>query len=344
MTPIYGSFLVLALLLSSISNASVTPGVLLNTPKGSVVSNLDPLLNSTYNDEIYDANFLPGFNSGLTNTTVSWKSGDGYGNIQYSVGPWTYSETTNIPHLAVGPQCCNFEEVPHTQQFRRVEWGDYYYVRAGFGPPGVNVENYTAVFGGPVTDVGLRTDWDWIVQFSADWGAPTLMRPSNEWGTVGLAVTQYVPNAPGQMVYTLIELWMDSNSSSHLVQSSDGVIRNIVSSNVVVYHPVQVTGTGNQTITLDMSPYLEDTLRTLGLQNFVSKPPVIAYVYLNVEGYNFAWNTTLWSFKVMSPLNSSNSFASFLIPTGVAVAALATVVLFVALRRRSQRLVRMPPQ
>ena len=327
----------MALLFSSISNVTVTPGVLLGTPNGYLVSNHDPLLNSTYNDQIYDANFLPGFSSGLTNTTVSWSSGIGYGNIQYSVGPWAYAETGSIPHLAVGPQCCNFVEVPHTQQYRRVEWGDYYYVRAGFASPGVNVENYTAVFGGQAVDVGLRTDRDWVVNFSADWGSPTLLRSSNEWGTIGIAVTQYVPNAPGNLVYTLMELWMDTNSSSRLVQSPDGVMRNVVSSNVVVYHPLQVTDLGNQTITLHMSPYLEDTLRTLGLQNPVNEPQVISYVYLDIEGYNFAWNTTLYSFQLMTPLNGSSSLVSFLLPAGVAIIAVAAVVSFVYLSRRGRR-------
>src|SRR5260370_25534463 len=105
-------------------------GVVTSTPAGYSISNLDPTFNSSANNEIYDPNFIPGFQSGLTNVSVSWSSGSGYGRLAYMVGPWAHEET-DIPHLAVGPQYCNFPEVPHTQQFRRVESGDYYDFKAG---------------------------------------------------------------------------------------------------------------------------------------------------------------------------------------------------------------------
>src|SRR5260370_6385233 len=129
--------LALFLLLSSSTSIVVTSGVVIDTPKGYTVSNLDPNLNSLSNNEIYDPNFIPGFQSGLTNVSVSWSSGSGYGSLVYMVGPWAHEET-DIPHLAVCPQCCNFQEVPHTQQFRRVEWCDYYDVTGGLGPPGIH--------------------------------------------------------------------------------------------------------------------------------------------------------------------------------------------------------------
>lgn len=311
-------------------------GVVIDTPAGYAVSNLDPTFNSSSINEIYDPNFIPGFRSGLTNVSVSWSSGNGYGSIVYTVGPWSHEET-GIPHLAVGPQCCNFQEVPHTQQFRRVEWGDYYDVKAGLDLPGVNIQNYTAHFGDPPTYVGLRTDWDWTVQLSLNWKPPIVMDPDNSWGAIGIAVTQYVPSAPNKLVYTVVNFWMDGNSSSHVRLSADGVERQVVQPNIVAYHPAQVAGDGNETITLRMSPYLEDTLRVLGLETNQSQPPVIPYIYLNVEGYNFGWNTTLWAFKVMTP---SNSFASTLpfasvIPFAfltVAVAALAFLVLHYRVR------------
>jgi hypothetical protein len=178
-------------------NVTVTQGVLTEVPKGYVVSNLDPTFNSTLNNQIYDPNFLPGFDVGLTNTSLSWSSGNGYGSLGYSVGPWAH-EQVGLPHFAVGPQCCNFAEVPHTQQFRRVVWGDYYNVKAGFGPPGVNVENYTTNFSAPAY-VGLRTDWNWSVQVSLDWKLPVLMNSDNERGAIGIAITQYVPGAPDNL-------------------------------------------------------------------------------------------------------------------------------------------------
>ncbi len=313
----------------------MTPGVIVNVPKGYVVSNLDPtfMLNSTLNNEIYDANFLPGFAVGLTNTSITWKSGNGYGSLGYSIGPLAH-EQVSLPHFAAGPQCCNFAEVPHTQQFRRVEWGDYYYVKAGFGPPGVNVENYTTNFSAPAY-VGLRTDWNWSVLISLDWKPPVLMRANNEWGAIGIAITQFVPDALGNLVYSLVNFWMDGNSSSTIISSTDGNARRIVQPNLVVYHPIQITGTGNETINVNISPYLEDTLRVLGFQR-QSHPPVISYVYLNVEGYNFAWNTTLWSFKVITqPDNSTPAIPVMGIIDAVAVAAFSGILFYLDLKKNA---------
>jgi hypothetical protein len=327
LNPAIAAVLAVMLLVSPVTNVAIAPGVVRDIPRGYVISNLDPSLNSSFNDEIYDPNFLPGFEAGLTNTSLSWHSGNGYAEIGYSIGPWTRQESSTIPHFAVGPQCCNFQEVPHTQQFRRVAWGDYYYVRTGLGPPGINSENFTAEFGAPTSYVGLRTDWDWTVQFSLNWTSPVLMNPANERGSIGIAVTQYVPSAPGKLVYSLINFWMDSNSSRGLTGFSDGSQRAVNPPNVVVYHPLQINALGNQTITMDMSPFLADTIRALSLPSVEGQPPVISYVYLNVEGYNFAWNTTLWSFKVLTPLVSSPSAATFILPT-VILAAAALVVLY----------------
>jgi hypothetical protein len=312
----------------------VTQGVLTEVPKGYVVSNLDPAftLDSTLNNEIYDPNFLPGFEVGLTNTSVSWNSGNGYGKLGYSIGPWSH-EQIGLPHFAIGPQCCNFIEVPHTQQFRRIEWGDYYYVRAGFGPPGINAENYTTNFSAPAY-VGLRTDWNWNVQVSLNWTTPTLMNPSNEWGAIGIAITQYVPSAPGNLVYSLVNFWMDGNSSSTIIPSADGNERRVVLPNLVVYHPIQIEGAGNETVSVNISTYLEDTLRVLGFQNVQNQPPVISYVYLNVEGYNFGWNTTFWFFKVISQPNNSVPATPFLpVTEAVAVAAVSVSLFYLDLRK-----------
>jgi hypothetical protein len=319
------------MLASSSANVTVTQGVLAEAPKGYVVSNLDPTFNSTLNNEIYDPNFLPGFEAGLTNTSVSWSSGNGYGSLAYSIGPWAH-EQIGLPHFAVGPQCCNFVEVQHTQQFRRVDWGDYYNVKAGFGPPGVNVENYTTNFSAPAY-VGLRTDWNWSVQVSLDWRPPVLMNPSNEWGAIGIAVTQYVPSAPGNLVYSLVNFWMDGNSSSTVTPSSVGDERRFVLPNLAVYYPIQITGAGNKTITVNISPYLDDTLRVLGLRNGQNQPPVISYVYLNVEGYNFGWNTTLWSFKVIAQPNNFIPSTAFLVVGSIA--AVSMTLFYLDLRKNA---------
>ncbi len=327
--------LVVLLLISS-ANVIVEPGVLIDAPKGYVISNLDPALNSTFNNQIYDPNFLPGFEAGLTNTSISWSSGNGYGSLGYSIGPWAHLEGSTIPHFAVGPQCCNLKEVPHTQQNSRVEWGDHYYSRAGLGPPGVNVENYTAVWGAPTSYVGLRTDWDWTVQFSLDWKPPTMISPANGYGTIGIAASQYVQGAPGKLVYTLVNFWMDANSSYYVTPSADGTVRGIAPPNVVSYHPLQITGGGNETVTLSLSPYLQDTIRVLGYQAVQNQPPVISYVYLNVQGYNFRWNTTLWSFKVMYQPNTPTSIVPYVLATGGLVASAAVaVILFRSVAKRN---------
>ncbi len=335
--PVSGALLVLVLLISSSANVTVSRGVFNGVPKGYVVSNLDSALNSTYNGEIYGPNFVPGFEAGLTNTSIYWNSGNGYANLGYSVGPWAHQEVGGMPHFAVGSQCCNFKEVPHTQQFSRVEWGDHYYSRAGLGPPGVNVENYTAVWGAPTSYVGLRTDWDWTVQFSLSWKPPIMMNPANEWGAIGIAASQYVQGAPGDLVYTLVNFWMDSNSSANVPPFAVRIERSAGSPDVVVYHPFQIVGGGNQTITLDISPYLEDTIRVLGFRVVQSQPPVIPYVYLNVEGYNFGWNSTLWSFKLLTPIGSSVSDITSVLVTGGLVVAVAVVLLcWIVLRGRSR--------
>src|SRR5712692_8668996 len=178
------STLVALVLLSGQVFAYSTTGVASGLPPGFAVSNLDPNLNSPYNNEIFDPNFIPGFLAGLTNTSIEWRTGMGYAKIGYSIGPWSQVEFS-VPHFAMGPQCCNFVEVPHTQQFRLPDWGDYYYVRAGFGPLGVNVENFTATFGAPSSYVGLRTDWNWTVSLSLDWSQPVLYNQSSERAAVG---------------------------------------------------------------------------------------------------------------------------------------------------------------
>lgn len=323
----------LVLLISS-GTVTTAPGTSSNVPQGYSVANLDPFFNSTHNNQIYDPNFLPGFEAGLTNTHVSWSSGNGYGNLSYSIGPWNSEEGTGIPHFAVGPQCCNFVEVPHTQQFRKVDWGDYYYVRAGLGSPGINTENYTAVYGGPTTYVGLRTDWDWKVRISLKWENATTMNLANEWGAIGIDTTQVDPAAPGQLVYTLVNFWMDSNSSQ-VFDSSSKAGRWVAGPNLVIYHPMQMAGEGNETITVDISPYLTDTLQALNLNPSQNQPPLITYVYLNVEGYNFSWNNTLWSFELLTPTPSSSTVFLYATGIGAAVGITASLVLYQLLKRRS---------
>ncbi|MGA2460982.1 MAG: hypothetical protein ABSF82_06130 [Candidatus Bathyarchaeia archaeon] len=325
------ALLICALLVgSSTGNVVVTPGVLLNPPEGYQAYNIDPTLNSTDIGPIYDANFIPGFEVGLTNISITWDSGPGYGRIGYSVGPWQDLHV-GMPHLAVGPQCCNFKEVPRTQQFRRVEWGDYYTVKGGFHPPAVNEANFTSDFTAPAY-VGLRTDWQWTVSVSLDWGPPKLLSSTNEWAAIGISITEYVPNAPHKLIYTVLNFWMDGNSSRVLAKSatgSDGFL--IVSPQVVVYSLLQLNANGNQTIMLNISPYLENTLRVLNLTTPSQQPPVISYVYLNVEGYNFVWRSTLYSFFVMSKggaqqTGESPPFQMYYL--GIVLAGLAIIAVF----------------
>lgn len=334
MNAISGSLLIVVLLIPSSTAVTVTPGVLIDAPKGYVISNFDPSFNSTYNTEIYGPNFFPGFQAGLTNISIDWNSGNGYASFGYSVGPWPHNEAAIVPHFAAGLQCCNFKEVPHTQQFSQSEWADHYYSRAGLGPPGVNVENYTAVWGDPTSYVGLRTNRDWTLQLSLNWGAPIMMNPTNEWGAIGIAASQYVRGDPGNLVYTLVNLWMDSNSSRSASPGIGTVHRGSSSPNVVVYHPVQIMSGGNQTITIDLSSYLQDTLRLLQFQISPSQPPVIPYVYLNVEGYNFEWNATLWSFKLMTQSDTPIPLGSYVLATGAFGVVMVAVILYLVLRKK----------
>ncbi len=333
MSSLFASTLLAYLILSS-GAAYSESGVRLRAPAGYAVTNIDPTLNSTLNNQIYDPNFIPGFSAGLGNVSVTWRSGPGYADIGYLVGAWN-GEGGTVPHMAVGPQCCNFVEVPHTQQFRLPAWGDYYYVRAGLGPPGVNVQNYTSSFGSSATYVGLRTDWNWTVSLSLAWSHPRVTTGVASEGAIGIAATQYVADEPGRLVYTVVDFWMDPNSSRSVVQSPDGIGREVLQPNVVVYHPFQLSESGNQTVTVDLSWYLSDTLRALQLPASESQPPVVSYVYLNVEGYNFGWNGTLWSFFVMTPARAQGSLQpGGALALAAGVAAGATVVSYALVRRR----------
>jgi len=316
----------------------VSPGVMLSPPSGFYAYNFAPTLNSLDNNEIYDPNFIPGFRVGLTNVSLVFSSGPGYARIGYSVGPWSYLQVA-LPHMAVGPQCCNFVEVPRTQQFRAVEWGDYYYVRAGFQSPAINVPNYTADFTAPAY-VGLRTDWHWVVSLSLDWKSPRLLNPKNEWASLGIVTTQYVPSAPKKLVYTVVNFWMDSNSTSVLSQMPHTASGGIVAGpREVIYPATQLSqaNDGNQTITLELTSYLQDTLNTLGFANATGGPAVISYVYLNIEGYNVQWNTTLYSFFVMSDQNSNSPMVgnNLLYVAGAAVLVLAAITVVVRKHKKT---------
>jgi hypothetical protein len=202
--------------------------------------------------------------------------------------------------------------------------------------------NYTANFTAPAY-VGLRTDWQWVVSMSLNWDAPKLLNPSNEWSTLGIAATQYVPSAPKKLIYTVVDFWMDPNSTKVLrtLSSSANNRGVIVSPQIVVYPSNQLsqTSVSNQTITIDLSGYLRDTLDTLGFANATGSPPVVSYVYLNIEGYNVAWNTTLYSFFVMtdhSPaLGPVNAYPTYLLLVPLVCVAAGGLLVYLRVRRRS---------
>jgi len=321
---------------SAQANAAVSPGIMMNPPQGYYAYNLYPTLNSTDNGPVYDPNFIPGFSKGLTNISISWSTEPGLARMGYWVGPWKELQV-GMPHLAVGPQCCNFQEIPRTQQYRRVDWGDYFYVKAGFISPGVNVPNYTSNFTAPAY-VGLRTDWNWTVSASLDWEEPRLLNSGNEWFAVGIAVTQYVPSVPEKLVYTVLNFWMDGNSSKVLATSNYGSNGYIVTGpRIVVYHPLQLAEAGNQTITVNLSRYLDNTLQILNFTSLHTDPPVISYVYLNVEGYNVQWNSTLYSFFVLSDHSPENPSISYPALLYLCIPALFVGLVYVAYRKRKMR-------
>lgn len=312
-------------------------------PAGYAAYNIDPTLsNITLNGLVYDPNFIPGFKVGLPNTSISFETGLGYGNIGYWIGPWneTYYQ---VPHLAVGPQNSNFQEIPRTQQFRMPSWGDYNAVKAAFVSPGVNIPNYNASFllTQPIY-VGLRTDWNWDVQMSMDWNIPTLLDQKNEWVAIGLATTEYVPNAPTKLIYTVVDFWMDKNSSIFgAVTSNQGSAGNYsivrIGTDTVTYHPMQLSTSGNVTVNINLTRYTEETLRLLGYASS-SQPPVLSYTFLDVEGYNFRWNGTLYSFYDMSDSNNSNQATNYmiLVPLVAVVTIVAVAGSFYVLKRNKQ--------
>jgi hypothetical protein len=324
----------------ALPGVSVSAGILLEPPNGFYAYNLYPTLSAPVNGRIYVPNFVPGFQVGLTNISLRWESGVGYAHIGYSVGPWRILQVA-MPHMAVGPQCCNFNETPHTQENSQKDWGNHYHSSAGFLYPGVNEPNYNLTDFSRPAYVGLRTDWQWVVSVSLDWKAPKLLRPENEWATVGIVGCQYVPSAPQKLVYTVVNFWMDHNSSSMFANSSNvSSERHVASPYVVIYHPIQLSDTNspNETIGVELSPYLEDTLNALGFASTSAEPPVISYVYLNIEGYNMQWNTTLYSFFVMSDhapsvqkyVDNSNLYYTI----SILIASVITTVSYLRLRKR----------
>lgn len=319
----------------------------MNPPTGYVEYNIDPTLsNVSLNGLVFDPNFIPGFKIGLPNVSIYFSSGQGYADIGYSVGPWnrTYYE---VPHLAVGPQNSNFQEIPRTQQFRMPGWGDYYAVKAAFLPPAVNIANYNASFllTEPI-DVGLRTDWNWNVQFSMNWSEPSMLNASNEWAAIGLVTTEYVPSAPTKLVYTVVDFWMDQNSSTFGTNGSSvapsgnySIVR--VSPNSVTYHPIQLSTSGNVTMNINLTRYTDETLRLLGYEGGAgeAQAPVLSYTFLSVEGYNFRWNGTLYSFFDESNSGTGVAFTQYNYVTwsllAVAFALAATFsVAYYRIRRR----------
>ena len=326
-------FCSLLILQPLVIDAEVEPGISYQPPSGYLAYNLDPTLtNTTENGLIFDPNFIPGFQIGLPNTSISWSTGVGYGKIGYWIGPWDHIHQ-QVPHLAVGPQNSNFIEIPRTQQFRMPSWGDYYYVKAGFTYPGVNIPNYNASFAlkEPIY-VGLRNDWQWIVRFSLDWKPPELLNHQNEWAAIGLVATQYVPSAPTKLIYTIVDFWMDANSSTFdktnvINQENFSLIRTGPTS--ATFHPIQLATTGNLTVSLNLTRYCQETLRLLGFSDSQPNPPVISYTFLNVEGYNMRWNGTLYSFFDLSNNNvkasGGNLFPSSTLFVAFVIAAAATI-------------------
>lgn len=326
-------------LLTMSTGISYQSGVTSKLPSGYTAYNIDQAFsNITLNGLVFDPNFIPGFKVGLPNTSISFDTGLGYANVGYWIGPWneTYYQ---VPHLAVGPQNSNFQEIPRTQQFRMPTWGDYNAVKAAFVSPAVNIPNYNASFllTQPIY-VGLRTDWNWQVQMSMDWNAPILLDQKNEWVAVGLAITEYVPNAPTKLIYTVVDFWMDKNSSTFgKVTSNQGsgnysIVR--IGTDAVTYHPIQLSTTGNVTVNINITRYTDETLRLLGYTS-QSQPPVLSYTFLDVEGYNFKWNGTLYSFNDMSSSDQSISYF-FLAPLVVVTTIVAIAGIFYLLKRNKQ--------
>ena len=266
------------------------------SPTGSApalhVYNLAPAFGDPRNDEIWDPNFIPGFN-GTPGVSINWSAPlGGPGVLSYYVGPWANGSVASYPHFVVGPQAFNFVEVPRTQVFRSPHWGDYEQVRQGFLSCAVNLGNYTVNTSAALHPIYIgmpESGVDWSVRLSIHWN-PAVQTPGVPADARFELVTTTTLPALGpysypRLVYTEMVLW-----------STDGLVTALGGGAAPAVHPASDVA-GDSTFTLDQLPnaavdrsydvpvstFISSTLSSLGLP---AGGALLSYVYLSAAGYN----------------------------------------------------------
>ncbi|HZY91732.1 MAG TPA: hypothetical protein VFG07_03020 [Thermoplasmata archaeon] len=271
------------------------------------VYNLAPTFRDAHNDEIWDPNFLPGFN-GTPGVHINWSDPfGGPGVLSYYVGPWTNGSVAAYPHFGVGPQAFNFVEVPRTQVFRSPEWGDYQNVRQGFQACAVNLGNYTV---NPTQAlhpvyIGMPEDGvDWSVQLALHWNLPVVTAGLPVDARFELVTTTTLPalsaNTTPRLVYTEFVLWSAASSialaSRSLPQSEPAA--SDVAGDVSFTLDSLPSASVDRTYVIPISSYLDQTFNRLGLS---PEGALLSYVYLSAAGYNVHLSTSISGLWLESP-------------------------------------------
>jgi hypothetical protein len=277
--------------------------------------NLDGGFQFRNNDAVWDPNFVPGFVA-YPNASVGWSDPTGGpGAVDYFVGSTSVPPT--LPHLAVGPQAFNFQEVPRTQVYRSPAWGDYRWVAAGFNACAVNLGNVTVDPAQAVHPiyVGMpETGVDWTLSWTMTWeGASVASGPAV--GSVSVVATTAVPDPArpggGLLLYTQLVLWsLGIPSAPPLAAAGD------VASFPLPGIPAQGAPVV-RSFDVDLSSYLARTLQELGVNGSAA---LLSYVYVSVGGVNVHIRFALSTLTLNGPSSLCDS-RSYVAGTGVQYAS-----------------------
>jgi len=271
---------------------------------GRSVYNLDPAFTQANNDLVWDPNTEPGF-AATPGLHLNWSDPPGGpGAIDYYVGPWANGSVGPYPHFGVGPQAFNFVEVPRTQVYRSPAWGDYTDVEQGFSSCAVNQGNLTVTAAQAVHPVYVgmpEQGVDWQVQFTLDWtpAVPTAGLPDS--GRVAFTTTTTLPPLPGQLgarlVYSQLVLWSSDPVAESIAPAPAGTEQGSIGIGVFPADQLPDVPVA-RTYSLDLSPFLADTLTGLGLS---SQGALLSYVYLETDGYNVRLHLDLRDLYLTGP-------------------------------------------
>jgi hypothetical protein len=272
--------------------------------------NLDGGFQFHNNDAVWDPNFVPGFLA-YPNASVGWSDPTGGpGAVDYLVGSATVPST--LPHLAVGPQAFNFQEVPRTQVYRSPAWGDYRSVAEGFNACAVNLGNVTVDPSQAVHPiyVGMpEAGVDWTVSWTIAWDGVTVLRGPAA-GSVSVVATSVVPDPArpggGVLLYTQLVLWSLGIPSPTSIPAAGAT--GDVASFPLPGLPTQ-GGPVVRSFEVDLSSYLARTMQQLGTNGSAA---LLSYVYVSVAGVNVhvRFNLTTLSLNGPTSLCDARSYTA----------------------------------